>query len=400
MSMEDLDRFAECCGPKGQIPVTVLYLHNSLVDVRTYEIGWDDVHGVAELLHVLMPNFTEMTLPTKYLDCPAVRVYLEAWHKDSPTNFRLQSFFHTMGIKGVSPRCRGALVVGLCDQHQSDVFINIPAEVYLTGPPLIPVGINGRIDICCDQPVAGTPCNRLGWLCDDIRGVLEFPLERRCKLCTVRKRRCGGRLGCSHCGEDEVCEPQEDEWIERAKDVGVRVKANRIAHHDLAKYLLHFQAASYNGCLLYGKDTSDVSRRVHAGELLPMISPLGPFPLDVMAFLNTSPFHKLEWMNEGQYVAELSEGYQKYILPETVMYSIARKTKLPPKLVDTCNLAFATRAYETWVASIDYPGVIAEFTGAGYWRDGKVMWTKVRMMSLRFGLCGVLTATVIHRKED
>lgn len=397
--MADMDEFIACCSPDGHIPVNALYLHNSLVDARVYELGWSDVHGLADLLKFLLPaGYTELVLPTKYDQCPAVRLFLEEWDKTSPTNFKLQNLLSSLGIKNVSCRCKGVLAVGICDQHQSDVYLNIPAEVYMTSLPLIPVGIDGRVDICCDHPVGGVPCHELGTVCSAIRGPLEFSLYIRCAGCNKKACRCSGILPCPRCKE-EVCMPREEEWIERAKDVGIRVKANRIAHHDLAKYILHTQAAYFKGAILMGKDAPDVSMRVEGQPALPMIECQNELPADMKTLVESSPYGKIEWMYGGQYRTWHSEGYKTLIMDPNVQKSIASKTKLPPKLVDTVNLAFPTRAYETWIASMDYPGVIAEFTGAGWWRDGKLLWTKIRMMSLRFGVGGVLTVTSVHRYD-
>lgn len=401
VNMDELDRFCDLVGPNGEFPVDAVYFHNDLLEPRIYQVGYNDIHALSTILATLMSRFITITLPLDAANCSAVRMFIEEWDTTATTNFAFAAFLAKAGFQQISPRCKSALVIGVNDDMVNfDVFTNIPRQLYRHEIPVIPVGIDGRIDICCDTPLAGRPIEEFRQILREMRGGPEWRLNIKCQFCTRGRRSCDYVLSCDRCkANDFVCSPSDAEWVIRAKRLNAEVSGNLVPHNNLAKYVLHTQATYHGGVMLSAADLGKARRAIMTTELHPGISPDGPFPTDLMALVGSSTYYKLEWMDAGKYIAKFSDRYEGKIMAFDTVTNIATRLKCAPKLVDTCNFAQIEKAYETWVVSLEYPGKIVEYTGYAFWKNVGVLKTRVKMSSVRFGPTGILTVTVLYHEN-
>lgn len=400
-NMDEIDRFCELVGPNGEFPVDTVYFHNDLLEPHIYQIGYNDVHALSTLLATLMPGFVSITLPFDIGGCVAVRMFLQNWDTDSTTNFGFASFLMKMGFHQISAKCNAALVVGVNDNAvHHDMFVSLPPSSYRQAIPVIPVGIDGRIDIACDTPLAGKPVDTFRQLMRMMEGGSELRLNLKCVCCTRDRRGCDYTVRCNRCkGNNFFCSPSASEWAARAKQLHTDILTNMVSHHNFGKYILHTQAVCQSGTMLGTKNLDQVRRAVLPPQAYPSIAPTGPLPDELVALIGKSPYYKVEWMDGGKYVAKLSDKYQSSIISFDDIREIASKLKCSPKVVDTCNFVQLAKAYETWVVSLDHPGKIVEYTGYAFWKDMGMLKTRVKMCSIRFDLTGVVTVTIMHRQH-
>lgn len=397
--MDELYRFCDLVGPNGEFPVDVVCFANDSIDHRVYQIGFNDIHGLSSLLASLMPGqFDCITVPVDKTGCPAVRMFLQGWRSTTCTNFGFASFLAKLDITHISPRCRTAVVVGVNDDILChDVFAPLPLECYM-GIPVIPVGIDGRVDLLCDTPIAGKSVSALRAILRGVAGPPTWPLSVKCQACSKSRGVCDYLVGCARCKRTGgTCIPSEPEWTIRAKNLSTCISSNLVRHHHHAKYILHTQAVCNQNSVLSASDISGVRAAVTPREAYPSIAADGPFPREIIDLLRTSDCYKLEWMDNGKYVAKLSDVYEKHIISLADIKAVSRKLKCAPKIVDTLNFGRVEQGYEMWTKSLDYHNCVVEYTGYVYWKGVGVVETRVKMLSVRFNSVGVLTATVVYQ---
>lgn len=395
--MEDVDKFASLVGPNLVPPVDVVYLRIDMADPQIYQLRYDDVNGMSSLLGTLMPRFISITIPVDMANCSAVRMYLEDWDASGGVNFLFASFMAKMDIDQISPRCKAAIIVGVNDDMRDhDVFVNLPRWSYDQPVPYADIDLQGRVDILSDLPVAGCPLSTL-------REAMPEPEEwkpmLRCEVCSDKRYRCSGTIPCVSCVASGIaCSPTSAEQSARIKHLLTQIATYTVKHNDLARYILHTQAVLQKGTMLVASDLKMIRDRLMRAGSFPLIPSDGPFPPELLATFKNQPYWKIEWMDSGKYVAKFSELYEKYIVSMEEVKGLSTKLRCAPKLVDTCGLAVASRAYEVWVASLDCPGKTAEYTCNGYWRGDGVFKTRIKTLSLRFGSTGVLSVTIVFRQ--
>ena len=77
--------------------------------------------------------------------CSHFRLITEDYHSKSPTNYKLETFLHQAGVRGIHSRCTKAMVFGL-DGNMNSIVVSIPTrfwtatlpEMKLVDPPQFP----------------------------------------------------------------------------------------------------------------------------------------------------------------------------------------------------------------------------------------------------------------------
>lgn len=383
--------------------VPVLVFDNNYLDVVAHDIDMHDIHALAKILaHYLPSHYACLEIPIDNQTCPFVRLYLMDWSPKQVTNFGLQAFLHKLGIVEISAACVRAVAVGSYGSITIDRFACLPLESYVGDPPLLPIGIGGVIQTCCLQPMEGNIATKN--VAQDYGGSLEFVPMMGCKSCSRSRKQCSGGVPCSGCRSmGKICELRNEEWDSRARQLSRLTMENHLRHHDLAKYLLHHQAAVYGGYMLVSRDIKDISVRVaaRAGEItvaFPEVGKLDQLPPQIVEWTKVTQAYKIEWMKGSVYAVYTSREYGKQIMASDEILAVAKKGKLAPKLVDGGRFNDIRRAYETWLVSLDYPGSVCEFKGAGCWKDGIVAWSKIRIISVLYENNSVVTLTLMYRK--
>lgn len=381
--------------------VPVLVFGNDYLDSIVHEIDMHDIQTLANILaHYLPGNYACLELPIDSPHCPFVRLYLMDWNTKHVTNFRLQTFLYAVGMSEISASCLRAVVVGSYGNVTVDRFACLPLESYMTGPPAMPVGVGGVIQACCMQPMQGNVAGKN--VAQEYMGSLQFIPFTGCLPCSISRKPCSGGFPCNRCqATGKGCMLRVGEWEGRARELTRLITDNELQHHDLAKYLLHHQAAVYGGYMLVSRDIKDISLRVActtAGPVMPEVGREDLLPSQFQEWMRVTDSYKVEWMKGGVYAVSVSEEYALNVMSGDEIICMAKRNKLAPKVVDGGRFNDIRRMYETWLISLDYPGSVCEFKGAACWKDGVVAWSKVRMISVLFENNAVITLTLMYRK--
>lgn len=187
-----------------------------------------------------------------------------------------------------------------------------------------------------------------------------------------------------------------------AREIYKNILNGEFLHNDNAKYQLQLQVNRYGGrSILTRKDSMDIFYRIMIVPPLsglPGIGVMAQLPEPIKQHVGDHKTFKIEWMLNGQYLLSMSDSYAENIMSEQDISMVAKKTHIPPKLVDYCGLSNWDMAYKMWVESLFVPCASVNFTGAGFWqKDGVVSMTTVRMMSVIIHHEYIITATTCGR---
>jgi hypothetical protein len=226
-------------------------------------------------------------------------------------------------------------------------------------------------------------------------------------MCHSHKLKCNRILGCCQCQGHDPCTPSITEWEKRAKDVFNCVADGSIAHNDMAKYQIYLQASIFTNRkpILGRSDTQDIMTRIKDGDHevdSDVDDYTDPFyvPQILLDLCNSSSCYKVEWMNCGHYASECSDEYTLNIMSNEMCLGSAGKARVPPKVMDTCNLSDHKVAYKMWCDSIATPGKIISYTGGGYWKNIKsLVYTTVKIMTVVVNPFRFITVTSMHHSN-
>ena len=223
-------------------------------------------------------------------------------------------------------------------------------------------------------------------------------LYAACSKCHSQKFRCSGVLGCSQC-TNVSCLPSVIEWEKRAKKVFNSVAEGTYVHNDIAKYQIYLETMVYtNRKVFLGRaDIQDILSRIGSDHDKDdgIDDPLYT-PDKLMEFSGTSACYKIEWMHNGHYTSSCSDWYASNIMSSMMCTQSAKKARVPPKVMDTCNLGDEDIAYKLWCKSICSPETEVSYTGPGYWKElTMVIYTTVKMMTAILSPTRIVTVTCI-----
>lgn len=161
---EDHDML-ECLETLDLDSYSAIWFENSLPDISVMEMANDaqmcmfvtKEFGKDGCIQTIVNN---MDPATKSM-CPYFRVFMDSFGKDSPINFKLQSFYHRIGMSSLNARCTKALVVGLAALTNLNEGISVPMAFCTTSIDPIAFQLE-EIDMACLNPVGNSRTS----LCD------------------------------------------------------------------------------------------------------------------------------------------------------------------------------------------------------------------------------------------
>lgn len=236
----------------------------------------------------------------------------------------------------------------------------------------------------------------------NVTGKLDFVLMASCSKCVGLKYRCSRVMPCNRCSGcgDCSCVPASYEWSRRAKSLVNGIANGSCLHSDVAKYQIYLQSNVYvtRKTILGINDVKDILSRIEDMDIgLCDISDPLYLPLDLSDFTKTSSVYKIEFMNNGHYVSIVSEDYGTNIMSSVMCMQEADKGKIPPKIMDTCNMNDIGIAYTLWCESINSPDKIISATGSGYWKQfDRILYTTLKVKTVVLSPVRMVTVTCLY----
>lgn len=153
MDMED--DIMECLETLDLDSYTAIWFENSLPDISIMEMANDaqmcmfvtKEFGKDGCIQTIINNMD----PATRTMCPYFRVFMDAFGKNSPINFKLQSFYHRIGMGSLDARCNKALVVGLAALTNLNEGVSVPMAFCTTSIDPIAFHLE-EIDMACLKP--------------------------------------------------------------------------------------------------------------------------------------------------------------------------------------------------------------------------------------------------------
>ncbi len=222
-----------------------------------------------------------------------------------------------------------------------------------------------------------------------------------CSKCVGLKYKCSRAMSCSRCqGNDGPCIPSIYEWNRRAKSLVSSISNGSYMHSDVARYQIYLQSNVYSTrkTILGINDVRDILLRIDDMEIDEHDSsdPLY-LPVCLQELIQSSPVYKIEYMNNGHYISKTSDDYGVNIMSSVMCMSEAKNNKIPPKVMDTCNMNDIGTAYTLWCESINNPGVVMSATGSGYWKNiDRIMYTTLKMKTVVLSPVRMVSVTCVY----
>lgn len=117
---------------------------NEYLDVK--ELDMHDEGNANDCVNLFFRNpsqVTQLIIPNPYFDvhggdvvCSHFRLITEDYHSKSPTNYKLETFLHQAGIRGIHSRCTKAMVFGL-DGNMNSIVVSIPTRFWAATLPVM-----------------------------------------------------------------------------------------------------------------------------------------------------------------------------------------------------------------------------------------------------------------------
>lgn len=212
---------------------------------------------------------------------------------------------------------------------------------------------------------------------------------------------------CNNCHGKRDCIPSDIEWVSRAKEVFKSVCDGEYYHNDNAKYQIYLQSTVYDTkTVITRTEIKDIFNRII--EPLPRNSSLRvisectiqALPQPLLDMVNKSSCFKIEWMDHGRYSVITNDSYTTNIMGGKEILTIARQNKIPPKVVDTCNLNMMDMAYRIWSESLFSTGFTITYTGACFWKsESRVVYATCKMLSVMLSHSSIITVTSMTRSR-
>ena len=237
---------------------------------------------------------------------------------------------------------------------------------------------------------------------ENITGKLDFVLMASCSKCVSLKYKCTRVMPCNRCNDTQGCSciPASYEWSRRAKSLVNGISSGCSMHSDIAKYQIYLQSNVYvtRKTILGINDVKDILSRIEDLDIdLCGVSDPLYLPSDLYDFTKTSTVYKIEYMNNGHYISTTSEEYGMNIMSSVMCLQESDKGKIPPKIMDTCNMNDVGTAYTLWCESINNPGVIMSATGSGYWKHiDRILYTTLKMKTVILSPVRMVTVTCMY----
>jgi hypothetical protein len=351
-------------------------------------------------------NVVQIVLPNPQEDpmCPFIIMIMENYATSSVVNYKLETLFRNLGIKGLHARCSVALVMGMMTPLYMDSMVDIPEFFRLCNMTFY--GTLGDIELTSMKSVVVEISRSAGFeyplLVDDLGFVLLGP----CLKCSKGKVSCSKMLPCTRCEkiphEEVICQFSQHELASRAKVMMRSVSGGTFTHNDIARYQLHLQCNQYGlKNILQRNEAKDIFDRIHAEvdtEKARIDYDMENLATPIKDLIEGEPYFKVEWMDNGRYMIKTSMAYKKNFLPLELLVVTAKKLNVAPKMIDMCNLNEFDMAFQMWVESIVNERVVVRYTGTAWWADDKVVAkTTVKMVTVMTNPMTMITATIISK---
>lgn len=376
---------------------SLLFFSNEEFDMRVFEAT--DAGGIRKVVEEVFPDpagVVTVVLKNGKDDrrCPFFRVLVDGYSARVPSNFKLETFFRSVGIKGVSSRCTRAMVMGCCAEDLDSPLCDIPQDYRVCPIMSLDVVDMPRDDTIMTR-VLGEPQEEVSFT---TAKPPRFRLLNPCVFCQKAKAACSRMTPCDRCVGKRPCFPSGAEAVTRIKKLYQLILQGELLHNDHAKFQLALESQVYGGRICLTRvDFADVFQRILQMPIADV--PVGKpeaLPECLLLHMGEAETWKIEWLLNGRYGASMSPCYADNFLSESEIIQLATQNMVPPKVVDTINLDELDGAYRMWVNSLFNPGVTTTMCCGAFWRQkGVVKWTKVRMMTVIISHEYLITATTV-----
>lgn len=350
------------------------------------------------LMRVIMPN------PSQDPFCPYVLIMMEDYDMKTAINYKFETMMRNMGITGLHARCSVALMAGLMNPKYMDSLMDIPDFNRMCN--LSCFSRIGEVELTCQQSTVAKMSKDAGFEYPTETGRLDFHLLGPCMRCSRFKVLCSKTIPCKRCSKcdegAEACMPSVHEMISRAKVIVKQIQAGGFLHNDHAKYQLYLQATMYCGKSMMGRtEVRDIFKRISntmTANHQSINYNLANLPDAVKHLIHERPHFKIEFMDNGRYLVKASDTYKTNFLPDEKLVDVAKRTGIPPRLVDTCNLNEYDMAYRMWLESVSNPNMVVRYTGTAFWSADRVIaYSTLKMVTVILNPMSMISATTISR---